>query len=118
MCPAGIDEGLWGLQVATYRRLPSGISFGVLSTENSPISTGNRSSDDVPPARSGIVGKDGLFPRQRPSRAKANFGTTFREVPTEDIRRLGEIYKPDFDMFGYSLDDDLALIKNELKQNV
>ncbi|KAI8494426.1 hypothetical protein Bbelb_276520 [Branchiostoma belcheri] len=68
--------------------------------------------------RSGIVGKDSLLPKQHPSRAKANFGNIFREVPTDYIRRLGEIYKPDFDMFGYSFDDDLALIRNELKQNL
>ncbi|KAI8514875.1 hypothetical protein Bbelb_074660 [Branchiostoma belcheri] len=61
--------------------------------------------------RSGIVGKDGLLPKERPSRAKSRFGTTFLEIPTEDVRRIGEIYKPDFDMFGYSFDDDLALIK-------
>ncbi|XP_019643842.1 PREDICTED: carbohydrate sulfotransferase 10-like [Branchiostoma belcheri] len=63
--------------------------------------------------RSGIVGKDGLLPKERPSRAKSRVGNIFVEVPTEDIRRIGEIYKPDFDMFGYSFDDDLALIENE-----
>ncbi|KAI8502233.1 hypothetical protein Bbelb_198210 [Branchiostoma belcheri] len=68
--------------------------------------------------RSGIVGKDGILPRQRPSRAKAGFGRTFRVVPPEDIRRLGEIYKPDFDMFGYSIEEDLEMIENALKQNV
>ncbi|KAI8490090.1 hypothetical protein Bbelb_321600 [Branchiostoma belcheri] len=71
---------------------------------------------------SGIVGKDGILPRQHPSRAKARFGRTFRVVPPEDIRRLGEIYKPDFDMFGYSIKEDLEMIENEqrdaLKQNV
>ncbi|XP_078665437.1 carbohydrate sulfotransferase 11-like [Branchiostoma floridae x Branchiostoma belcheri] len=71
---------------------------------------------------SGIVGKDGILPRQRPSRAKARFGRTFRVVPPEDIRRLGKIYKPDFDMFGYSIEEDLEMIENEqrnaLKQNV
>ncbi|XP_019617826.1 PREDICTED: carbohydrate sulfotransferase 10-like [Branchiostoma belcheri] len=72
--------------------------------------------------RSGIVGKDGILPRQHPSRAKARFGRTFRVVPPEDIRRLGQIYKPDFDMFGYSIEEDLEMIENEqrnaLKQNV
>ncbi|KAI8498011.1 hypothetical protein Bbelb_239550 [Branchiostoma belcheri] len=68
--------------------------------------------------RSGIVGKDGILPRQHPSRAKARFGRTFRVVPPEDIRRLGEIYKPDFDMFGYSIEEDLEMIENEQKQNV
>ncbi|XP_078665961.1 carbohydrate sulfotransferase 11-like [Branchiostoma floridae x Branchiostoma belcheri] len=70
---------------------------------------------------SGIVGKDGILPRQHPSRAKANFGNTFQEVPTEDIFRIGEIYKPDFEMFGYSFDQDLEMIEKErpnaLKQN-
>ncbi|XP_019637065.1 PREDICTED: carbohydrate sulfotransferase 11-like [Branchiostoma belcheri] len=67
---------------------------------------------------SGIVGKDGILPRQHPSRAKAGFGRTFRVVPPEDIRHLGEIYKPDFDMFGYSIEEDLEAIENALKQNV
>ncbi|KAI8484578.1 hypothetical protein Bbelb_376850 [Branchiostoma belcheri] len=70
---------------------------------------------------SGIVGKDGILPRQHPSRAKANFGNTFQEVPKEDIFRIGEIYKPDFEMFGYSFDQDLEMIEKErpntLKQN-
>eukprot|EP00058_Branchiostoma_floridae_P022582 XP_002608072.1 hypothetical protein BRAFLDRAFT_91450 [Branchiostoma floridae] len=66
-------------------------------------------------------GKDYLLPTQHPSRAKTNFGTTFREVPTEELRRIGEIYKPDFDAFGYSFEEDLALIedlrRDALKQN-
>ncbi|XP_078589153.1 carbohydrate sulfotransferase 10-like isoform X2 [Branchiostoma floridae x Branchiostoma japonicum] len=69
----------------------------------------------------GVVGKDYLLPTQRPSRAKTNFGTTFREVPTEDLRRIGEVYKPDFDAFGYNFEEDLALIedlrRDALKQN-
>eukprot|EP00058_Branchiostoma_floridae_P022583 XP_002608073.1 hypothetical protein BRAFLDRAFT_91449 [Branchiostoma floridae] len=60
----------------------------------------------------GVIGKDYLLPTQHPSRAKTSFGTTFREVPTEDLRRIGEIYKPDFDMFGYNFEEDLALIEN------
>ncbi|XP_066277442.1 carbohydrate sulfotransferase 9-like [Branchiostoma lanceolatum] len=60
----------------------------------------------------GVVGKDGILPRQHPTRAKTGFGNTFREVPTEDIRRIGEIYKPDFDMFGRSFDEDSVLIEH------
>ncbi|CAH1248432.1 CHST11 [Branchiostoma lanceolatum] len=60
----------------------------------------------------GAVVKDSILPRQYPTRGKAGLGNIFREVPTEDIRRIGEIYKPDFDMFGYSFDADHALIEH------
>eukprot|EP00058_Branchiostoma_floridae_P000233 XP_002585721.1 hypothetical protein BRAFLDRAFT_133019 [Branchiostoma floridae] len=69
----------------------------------------------------GVVGKDGILPRQHPTRARTGFGNVFRQVPTEDIRHIGEIYKPDFDMFGYSFEEDLVIIEREkrdaLKQN-
>eukprot|EP00058_Branchiostoma_floridae_P002521 XP_002588009.1 hypothetical protein BRAFLDRAFT_125403 [Branchiostoma floridae] len=61
----------------------------------------------------GVEGKDGILPRQHPTRARTGFGNTFRQVPTEDIRHIGEIYKPDFEMFGYSFEEDLAIIEHE-----
>ncbi|XP_035660252.1 carbohydrate sulfotransferase 11-like [Branchiostoma floridae] len=70
----------------------------------------------------GVEGKDGILPRQHPTRARTGFGNTFRQVPTEDIRHIGEIYKPDFEMFGYSFEEDLAIIEREkrdaLKQDI
>eukprot|EP00058_Branchiostoma_floridae_P022585 XP_002608075.1 hypothetical protein BRAFLDRAFT_91447 [Branchiostoma floridae] len=66
----------------------------------------------------GVVGKDYLLPTQHPTRAKTNFGITFRDVPTEDLRRIGEIYKPDFDTFGYSFEEDLALIEDLRRDTV
>ncbi|XP_035687546.1 carbohydrate sulfotransferase 11-like, partial [Branchiostoma floridae] len=59
----------------------------------------------------GAVGKECILPRQHESRAERIVGNTFREVSAGDLRRIREIYKADFDMFGYSFDENLSLIK-------
>ncbi|XP_078616367.1 carbohydrate sulfotransferase 10-like [Branchiostoma floridae x Branchiostoma japonicum] len=55
----------------------------------------------------GITGKDKLLPEVRERKSEKLFSAFYKEVSIEDLRRIKEKFKDDYDMFGYSFDDDI-----------
>ncbi|KAI8482852.1 hypothetical protein Bbelb_393870 [Branchiostoma belcheri] len=59
-----------------------------------------------------ITAKEEILPAQRPRHANSDnvFSDIYAQVPIEEILPVRETFKEDFDMFGYSFDQDLAKI--------
>ncbi|XP_019630628.1 PREDICTED: carbohydrate sulfotransferase 10-like [Branchiostoma belcheri] len=54
-----------------------------------------------------ITGKDNLLPDVRQRKSEKLFSDFYRPVSIEDLRRVKEKFKKDYDMFGYSFNDDI-----------
>ncbi|CAH1251486.1 CHST10 [Branchiostoma lanceolatum] len=53
----------------------------------------------------GVTGRENVFPHVKTRLGKRNMLDLYRQIPIKDIQRIGRKYAPDFDMFGYSLED-------------
>ncbi|XP_035680468.1 carbohydrate sulfotransferase 11-like [Branchiostoma floridae] len=60
-----------------------------------------------------ITAREDILPEQRLRRANDGnvFGNIFGQVPKEEILSIRRLYQEDFDMFGYSFEEDLAKIE-------
>ncbi|KAI8492827.1 hypothetical protein Bbelb_294240 [Branchiostoma belcheri] len=63
--------------------------------------------------KNNITANEDVLPEQRPRQANDDnvFGGIYGQVPIEDILPLRDIFQEDFDMFGYSFEQDLAKIR-------
>eukprot|EP00058_Branchiostoma_floridae_P017715 XP_002603204.1 hypothetical protein BRAFLDRAFT_126989 [Branchiostoma floridae] len=55
----------------------------------------------------GITGKDGFLPQKKQTRGGKFLAEDYRVIPLEDMRAIWSMFKPDFDMFGYSFEEDI-----------
>ncbi|KAI8485834.1 hypothetical protein Bbelb_363860 [Branchiostoma belcheri] len=65
-----------------------------------------------------ITANEEILPAQRPRHANSDnvFSDIYAQVPIEEILSVRETFKEDFDMFGYSFDQDLAkILEGKLK---
>ncbi|XP_066278551.1 carbohydrate sulfotransferase 11-like [Branchiostoma lanceolatum] len=58
----------------------------------------------------GMGDMEDILPPVRPRKAGANFQERFRDIPLGILWRLKEIYKPDYEMFGFSQENELKKI--------
>ncbi|XP_078608723.1 carbohydrate sulfotransferase 10-like [Branchiostoma floridae x Branchiostoma japonicum] len=60
-----------------------------------------------------VTAREDILPEQRLRRANDGnvFGNIFGQVPKEEILSIRRLYQEDFDMFGYSFEEDLAKIE-------
>ncbi|XP_078662638.1 carbohydrate sulfotransferase 12-like [Branchiostoma floridae x Branchiostoma belcheri] len=65
--------------------------------------------------KNNITANEDILPEQRQRQANDDnvFGGIYGQVPIEDILPLRDIFQEDFDMFGYSFEQDLAKILEE-----
>ncbi|XP_078668256.1 carbohydrate sulfotransferase 12-like isoform X1 [Branchiostoma floridae x Branchiostoma belcheri] len=63
--------------------------------------------------KNNITANEDVLPEQRQRQANDDnvFGGIYGQVPIEDILPLRDIFQEDFDMFGYSFEQDLAKIR-------
>ncbi|XP_019626050.1 PREDICTED: carbohydrate sulfotransferase 12-like isoform X2 [Branchiostoma belcheri] len=63
--------------------------------------------------KNNITANEDILPEQRPRQANDDnvFGGIYGQVPIQDILPLRDIFQEDFDMFGYSFEQDLAKIR-------
>ncbi|XP_019630634.1 PREDICTED: carbohydrate sulfotransferase 10-like isoform X2 [Branchiostoma belcheri] len=68
--------------------------------------------------KAGIVGRDNIIPDMEERVGSRFYLEGFMKIPLEDIQRIGQLYKSDYDMFGYSFQDDLdSLFKQVVTEN-
>ncbi|XP_078577585.1 carbohydrate sulfotransferase 10-like [Branchiostoma floridae x Branchiostoma japonicum] len=62
--------------------------------------------------KAGIVGMDRLLPKTRTREGNRLFWDFYKDVPMEDLHKIKLKFKADYDMFGYSFDDDITEMLN------
>ncbi|XP_078666149.1 carbohydrate sulfotransferase 11-like isoform X1 [Branchiostoma floridae x Branchiostoma belcheri] len=55
----------------------------------------------------GITGKDSFLPQKKQTRGGKFLAEDYKVIPLDDMRVIWSMFKPDFDMFGYSFEDDI-----------
>ncbi|CAH1251508.1 CHST10 [Branchiostoma lanceolatum] len=56
----------------------------------------------------GITGKDSFLPKKRQTRGGKFLSEDYKVISFEDMREIWTMFKPDFDMFGYSFEEDIT----------
>ncbi|XP_019625570.1 PREDICTED: carbohydrate sulfotransferase 9-like [Branchiostoma belcheri] len=111
-------NGYWGwvkslnyyLRIYRERKLPDKINYDFIAHTDTIAS-------DVRLflKKNNITANEDILPEQRQRQANDDnvFGGIYGQVPIEDILPLRDIFQEDFDMFGYSFEQDLAKILEE-----
>eukprot|EP00058_Branchiostoma_floridae_P003508 XP_002588996.1 hypothetical protein BRAFLDRAFT_87465 [Branchiostoma floridae] len=57
--------------------------------------------------KAAIVGRDDLLPENRQQKADKMFWELYKQIPMEDLRRVEQKFNADYEMFGFSFNDDI-----------
>ncbi|XP_035697496.1 carbohydrate sulfotransferase 9-like isoform X1 [Branchiostoma floridae] len=69
--------------------------------------------------KAGIVGRENIIPKMEERVGSRFYLEGFMKIPLEEIQRIGELYQSDYDMFGYSFQEDLDnLMKHVIKEKL
>ncbi|XP_066285642.1 carbohydrate sulfotransferase 10-like [Branchiostoma lanceolatum] len=55
----------------------------------------------------GVIGRNNVFPNISRRAGKERLLNFYRQIPIRDILKIRNKFRPDFDMFGYSFEDDI-----------